>query len=207
MPVRLAFAFGKARHGLTLRCAVDRIQSMIRVEKEVVDAACNALHLLDIREPDRSSALVRRRRQANFMEGWLTGGATASTLSDFLCAAIGVNYIDPLTNRRFSVVNRSNGRLADMFDHMEKWLREQAETTGRYSSLSSQSGGLDGSTVAGDVFSKYGRPFSVENESIVRQLRGTRAANASTLDDKIDPMKYVRCNVLYIVAIENLMRS
>uniref|UniRef100_M4BN72 Zinc-finger domain-containing protein n=1 Tax=Hyaloperonospora arabidopsidis (strain Emoy2) TaxID=559515 RepID=M4BN72_HYAAE len=167
----------------------DRIQSMIRVEKEVVDAACNALHLLDIREPDRSSALVRRRRQANFMEGWLTGGATASTLSDFLCAAIGVNYIDPLTNRRFSVVNRSNGRLADMFDHMEKWLREQAETTGRYSSLSSQSGGLDGSTVAGDVFSKYGRPFSVENESIVRQLRGTRAANASTLDDKIDPMK------------------
>uniref|UniRef100_A0AAV1UMB3 Zinc-finger domain-containing protein n=1 Tax=Peronospora matthiolae TaxID=2874970 RepID=A0AAV1UMB3_9STRA len=166
-----------------------RIQSMIRVEKEVVDAACSALHLLDIREPNRSSALVRRRRQANFMEGWLTGGASASALSDFLCATIGVNYIDPLTDRRFSVVNQPNGRVADMFDDMEKWLCGKAETTGRYSSLSSHSGGLDESTVAGGVFSKYGRPFSVENESIVRQLRGTRTANASTLDDKVDPMK------------------
>lgn len=166
---------------------------MIEVEKEVVVAVCDSLQPSDKREL-KSAELIRKRRQRSFFVNWLADSATTPTLSAFLSASVGVDSVKPTTGNTLRISNRSHGQMAGVLDKMETWLREQAETSDPHSSSSPRLDGLDGARGARENFfsSKYAKPFSVANESVVRQLRGAGTFNPTT-SKKIDPMKYVDC--------------
>ncbi|CAH0476689.1 unnamed protein product [Peronospora belbahrii] len=170
-----------------LQLSVGRLQSMIQVEKEVVAGVCDTLHFLDVSELNRFE-LVKMFRRTVFLDHCLTGGAAIPTLSAFLCARVGVDWANPAAGNPSRILHRSYGQMAGVLENMEKWLREQSEPTEPQSDLLLGLCGLD--MVSGPrVFSpKYARPFSVANESILRQLRSAGTLH-STTSKNIDPMK------------------
>ncbi|RQM10048.1 hypothetical protein DD237_004379 [Peronospora effusa] len=166
-----------------------QIQAMIEVEKEVVAAVCDTLQSSDMREL-KSVELVKRCRRATFLENCLAGGATTPTLSAFLCARVGVDWVNPTASYPFRFLDRSYGQMTGVFENMEKWLREQSEPIGPHSGSLLGFSGPDKASGAPVPFlsSKYARPFSIATESIVRQLKGAETVN-STPFKTIDPMK------------------
>ncbi|CAI5736090.1 unnamed protein product [Peronospora destructor] len=166
-----------------------RIQAMIQVEKEVVAAVCNTLQPSDMREL-KSVGLVKRCRRTTFLENCLTDGATTPTLSAFICARVGVDWVKPTAGNPSRILDRSYGQIAGAFENMEKWLREQGQPIGPHRDSFLRFGGPDKASGASVHFLslKYARPFSIATESILRQLKGAETVNPTTLTE-IDPMK------------------
>ncbi|KAG2763838.1 hypothetical protein PC129_g5736 [Phytophthora cactorum] len=166
----------------------DRIQTLIELEKDVVVSVCDSLRMSDSSDR-KSTTFIRRRRQRLFLASLLPDGAETSCLSDVLSACVGVNSVKTASSNNLRISFRSHGQMAGVLDRMEKWLREQAEMSEPHSSLSPRFDGQDGSRGVREHFfsSRYAKPFSVANDSVVRQLRGGAVKPASS--KRIDPMK------------------
>ncbi|KAF1783846.1 putative zinc-finger domain [Phytophthora cactorum] len=166
----------------------DRIQTLIELEKDVVVSVCDSLRMSDSSDRKRTT-FIRRRRQRLFLASLLPDGAETSSLSDVLPACVGVNSVKTASSNNLRISFRSHGQMAGVLDRMEKWLREQAEMSEPHSSLSPRFDGQDGSRGVREHFfsSRYAKPFSVANDSVVRQLRGGAVKPASS--KRIDPMK------------------
>ncbi|POM76087.1 Hypothetical protein PHPALM_6714, partial [Phytophthora palmivora] len=157
----------------------DRIQSLIDVEKEIVVAVCDTL------SDNRIPVLIRRHRQRHFLAGLVADDGTEPTLSSFFSAFMGTNSVKS-TAVNSAFLYRSYSQMAGVLSKAEAWLSAQAETSEQHSSLSPK---FNGSRGHREHFfsSKYTKPFSITNDSVVKQLR--RVALTSAGSKKIDPMK------------------
>ncbi|KAG7390564.1 hypothetical protein PHYPSEUDO_007504 [Phytophthora pseudosyringae] len=165
-----------------------RIQSLIELEKDVVVAVCDSLQVSDNRDL-KSTTFIRRRRQRQFLDTLLADGATTPTLSAVLSARVGVNLVKPTTDNNSRIPYRSQGQMVGVFEKMERWLSEQAEISEPHSTFYPRVDGLDGPGRARQHFFslKYAKPFSVSDDSVVRQLKGSSLNNTGS--KRIDPMK------------------
>ncbi|KAK1930620.1 Plant intracellular Ras-group-related LRR protein 2 [Phytophthora citrophthora] len=164
----------------------DRIQSLITLEKNVVATVCDSEWQTNIQDP-RSAASVWKYRQKRFLANFLTDAPTPATLSTILASAVGVNLVKS-DNTSSRICHRSHGQMAGTFEKMETWLSEQTEMSEltNTSPLSMNRSDVSGKT--GDEFfaSKYAKPFSVSDDSVLKQLRETEPNPSGKT---VDPMK------------------
>ncbi|KAL4161883.1 hypothetical protein PRNP1_002434 [Phytophthora ramorum] len=170
----------------------EQIQKLIDVEKQIVMDVCESLRMSG-NQHSKSTVLNTMRRQKLFLASLLNDGNTAAsslTLSNILAACIGVGSSKSTTNLAKRIHYRSHGQMAGVFANMESWLREQAETIEPQNSISSRLAGVSSGPRKDECFftTRYTKPFCVENDSIVNQLRGVGTLYTSTTQ-KIDPLK------------------
>ncbi|KAG1707314.1 hypothetical protein DVH05_026507 [Phytophthora capsici] len=164
----------------------DRIQSLIALEKNVVAAVCDSEWQSNGQDLN-STAPIWKHRQKRVLANLMAGVATPATLSTILTSTLGINTVEPVsTNSR--IYRRSHGQMADAFEKMEAWLSEQTEMSELTNIFPPAMNRLNGSGKTGDqIFaSKYAKPFSISDDSVLKQLRET-APKPST--KKVDPMK------------------
>ncbi|KAL4110816.1 hypothetical protein PRIC1_002503 [Phytophthora ramorum] len=170
----------------------EQIQKLIDVEKQIVMDVCESLRMSG-NQHSKSTVLNTMRRQKLFLASLLNDGnaaASSLTLSNILAACIGVGSSKSTTNLAKRIHYRSHGQMAGVFANMESWLREQAETIEPQNSISSRLAGVSSGPRKDECFftTRYTKPFCVENDSIVNQLRGVGTLYTSTTQ-KIDPLK------------------
>ncbi|KAL3662599.1 hypothetical protein V7S43_012453 [Phytophthora oleae] len=164
----------------------DRIQSLIKLEKNVVAAVCDSEWQSKIQGP-KSAASIWKHRQKRFLANVLTDAPTPATLSCILASAVGVNSVKS-TSTSSRIYHRSHIQMADAFEKMEMWLSEQADMSELNNTFPASMNGPDGSGKTGDQFfaSKYAKPFSVSDDSVLKQLREVAPKPSGK---KVDPMK------------------
>ncbi|KAL4177556.1 hypothetical protein KRP22_002488 [Phytophthora ramorum] len=170
----------------------EQIQKLIDVEKQIVMDVCESLRMSG-NQHSKSTVLNTMRRQKLFLASLLNDGnaaASSLTLSNILAACIGVGSSKSTTNLAKRIHYRSHGQMAGVFANMESWLREQAETIEPQNSISSRLAGVSSGPRKDECFftTRYTKPFCVESDSIVNQLRGVGTLYTSTTQ-KIDPLK------------------
>ncbi|KAL8014005.1 putative leucine-rich repeat domain superfamily [Plasmopara halstedii] len=155
-----------------------RIQKMIKLEQDVVASMCESLKVVD----QTISSAIRRRQQRLFfcaLDNFVTTTSPAMLLSFFIMD----------TRKQTRVFYRSYTQFANILEKADIWLSEQAELSDSNSSLLPRFDGQTGFRDSRDrsMFSKYAKPFSVEKDSVARQLKG--AAQHYFRSKTIDPMK------------------